>query len=244
MHSGLGASSLPTSEKLLFKAECGNVIAAQTQNKPLMDPETDKSVFDTVLFDNGDYYEGYVLNRVPHGEGTMFYDSGETVSGRWIYGEYVLGRRDEKIPGGTRDRFIVNDHTFYVGYGYSDEVIVRAFGVSGFIRGIRIHQDIAVLLSTGNSIYRDGTGWIKDSDGEPVFEYTGEGKSGDQTMTAGNNFLKRSVSTGSRVYLFVKRKPNEYVFHGQVVVKRVGTAHEPDASGHDRKVFKFILARV
>lgn len=209
-----------------------------------MDPETDKSVFDTVFFDNGDYYEGQVLGRVPHGEGTMYYDSGETVTGRWIYGENVLGCRDEKIPGGTRDRVVVNDHTLYVGYGYPDDVIVRAFGVSSFIRGIRIRHDMAVLLSTGDSIYRDGTGWVSDSDGEYVFEYTGEGRMGDQQMDAGNSFLNRSAGAGSRVYLFVKRKPNEYVFHGQVVVKRVETAYEPDAGGSKRRVYKFILARV
>ena len=45
-----------------------------------MDPDFDKVVFDTVDYDNGDYYEGQVLNRIPHGEGTMYYADGETVT--------------------------------------------------------------------------------------------------------------------------------------------------------------------
>ena len=64
-----------------------------------MDPDFDKTVFDTVCFDNDDYYEGQVLNRVPHGEGTMYYSDGRTVAGKWIYGEHVSGTRDERIPG-------------------------------------------------------------------------------------------------------------------------------------------------
>lgn len=207
-----------------------------------MDPDADKTAFDTIFFDNGDYYEGQVLDRVPHGEGIMYYDSGETVSGRWIYGEIVKGGYDTKIPDGSRDRFDINGHTLYVGYGYSNDVIASALGVSRFIRGIRIHRDVAALISTGSSIYRDGMGWTPDSDGEPVFVYTGEGTMGDQRMAVGNLFLKNS--SRGRVYLFVWRRPNEYVFHGQVIVKRIETDREPDKSGAERMVYKFILARV
>jgi hypothetical protein len=35
-------------------------------------------------------------------------------------------------------------------------------------------------------------------------------------------------STGKYVYLFVKRKPNRYVFNGRVAVKRTYTGIEPD----------------
>lgn len=46
------------------------------------------------------------------------------------------------------------------------------------------------------------------------------------------------------MYLFVRRRPNEYVFHGQVIVKRVEKAREDDADGIDRMVYRFILSKV
>lgn len=209
-----------------------------------MDPEMDKVVFDTIFFDNGDYYEGQVLDRIPHGEGTMYYESGETIAGKWIYGENVKGKYDDRVPrsNSRRDRYDINNHTLYVGYGYSKEVLVNTFQISGFIRGIRTHHDFIVLLSMDKSIYRDGKGWEIDEDGDQVFVYTGEGKKGDQTMTHGNLALKNSMF--KRVFLFVSRKTNEYVFHGQVLVKKIETSIEPDDTGNNRKVFKFILSRM
>jgi len=209
-----------------------------------MDPDFDKREEDTICFDNDDYYEGEVVNRVPHGVGTMYYADGRTVTGKWIYGELVWGKRDDDIPPGGdpgRDRVTVGGHTLYVGYGYNNDTIADAFGINRYIRGIRIYHDTCVLLSLEESIYQDGNGWEPDSDGEPIFVYTGEGLQGDQTLTRGNLFLKSS--TGGRVYLFVKRKPNEYIFHGEVIVKRMETAKEKDNSGSMRKVYKFILAR-
>ena len=209
-----------------------------------MDPENSKTIFDTISYDNGDYYEGQTLDRIPHGEGTMFYSDGETLTCKWIYGEPVKGNRDRKIPGeGTeRDRIHSNGHILYVGYAYDNDVIADAFGVSRFIRGIRTHHDNCVLISTETSVYKDGSGWEPDDDGEPIFVYTGEGQDGDQTLSRGNLFLNRSI--GKKIYLFVWRRPNEYVFHGQVVVKRTETAREPDRRGIDRMVYKFILARI
>ena len=210
-----------------------------------MDPDFDKRELDTIYFDNKDYYEGEVVDRIPHGVGTMYYANGETVSGMWIYGEHVRGRRDEEIPPGSspaRDKITVGGHTFYVGYGYDNKTISDAFGINSYIRGIRIHHDTCVLLSTGESVYQDGSGWETDADGDSIFVYTGEGLKGDQVMSRGNLFLKNS--SGGRVYLFVKRKPNDYVFHGEVIVKNIETAREKDKGGSMRKVFKFMLSRV
>ena len=119
---------------------------------------------------------------------------------------------------------------------------VEAFRINSFIRGIRTHRDVAVLFSTGDSVYMDGKGWEPDNDREPVFSYTGEGLRGDQALKGGNLFLKNRV--GKKVYLFVRRRPNEYVFHGQVMVKRVEKAREDDADGMDRMVYRFILSKV
>ena len=209
-----------------------------------MDPDMDKTVFDTVYFDNDDYYEGYVLDRVPHGEGRMEYADGRVLAGKWIYGEYMSERRDESIPSaeGASDVVKSNGITFCVGYCYDNDTICHAFGISKFYKGIRTHRDICVLLSMGSGVYRDGLGWMSDSDGDHIFTYTGEGLEGDQTLTAGNRFLY--YSSGKYVYLFVKRKPNRYVFNGRVAVKRKYTAIEPDKHERVRTVYKFDLVRV
>ena len=60
-------------------------------------------------------------------------------------------------------------------------------------------------------------------------------------MAGGNFFLKNSHKG---LFLFVKRKANDYVFFGEVEVKRMEEAIEPDKNGCARKVFKFILRRV
>ncbi len=203
--------------------------------------------FDTIVFDNGDYYEGEVINRTPHGQGTMFYISGVTLTSYWLYGLPITRKEpDTKIPGYDDDNYqrdvIIDGYTFCVGYGYYNNDISTAFGISKFIRGIRIHHDKAVLYSIENSVYRDGYGWEKDDDGEYIFVYTGEGLEGDQNMDRGNFFLKNSNDKG--LYLFVRRRSNDYVFNGIVGVKRVEEAIEPDKYGKNRKVFKFILRRL
>ena len=211
-----------------------------------MPSSTDSPEFDTIYFDNGDYYEGYVINGIPHGKGTMFYADGTDRDGEWLSGMPITSTRiDTKIPGYSdnhyRNSVTIGYKTMFVGNGYYNEEISNFFGVSKFIRGIRIHRDIAVLFSLENSVYRDGFGWEKDSDGEYIFVYTGEGLEDDQVMNKGNFFVNNSHGG---LYLFVRKKPNDYVFHGEVAVKRCETAVEPDRNGKQRKVFKFILRRV
>ncbi len=209
-----------------------------------MDPDMDKIVFDTVYFENDDYYEGYVLDRIPHGEGKMWYADGRVLAGKWIYGQYMSEGRDGSIPSDNAksDIATANGITFCVGYCYDNDTISQAFGVSRFYRGIRAHHDTCVLLSMGSGVYKDGLGWAQDDDGGYVFTYTGEGLEGDQTLTSGNRFLY--YSSGKYVYLFVKRKPNRYVFNGRVAVKRKYTVTEPDRLKRERKVYKFDLVRI
>lgn len=173
----------------------------------------------------------------------MYYADGRVLAGKWIYGQYTSEGRDGGIPSGNQASDIVksNGITFCVGYCYDNDTICQAFGVSRFYKGIRTHRDNCVLLSMGSGVYKDGIGWMLDDDGDHVFTYTGEGLEGDQTLTSGNRFLY--YSAGKYVYLFVKRKPNRYVFNGRVAVKRTYTVVEPDKLERERKVYKFDLVR-
>ena len=210
-----------------------------------MDPDMDKVTFDTVFFDNGDYYEGEVLGRMPHGEGTMFYTDGKTLTCKWIYGSPVKGKRDERILD-RGDEFtktlLVGGHTFCIGFGYDNNYIADAFSINRYIQGIRFYRDKCVLFVVGHSVYEDGSNWELDSDGEYIFRYTGRGQKGNQEFDRENLFLKQSA--GKTVALFIWRRPAEYVFHGLVAVKRIETAIEKDKTGTDRQVFKFILRRI
>lgn len=210
-----------------------------------MDPDMDKVVFDTVSFDNGDYYEGEVLNRIPHGEGTMFYANNETLTCKWIYGSPVKGPRDERIVNMDSEytpSVVSGGHTFVVGFGYDNNFIADAFSINRYIQGIRFYRDKCVLFVVGHSIYEDGSKWELDFDGEHIFVYTGRGQKGNQEWDRENTFLR--FSAGKTVALFVWRKKAEYVFHGLVAVKRIETAIEKDKTGTDRQVFKFILKRI
>ncbi len=207
---------------------------------------SDSPNYDEILFDSGDYYEGEAINRVPEGQGTMYYFSGTQRTGFWHYGIPITrSTQDTFIPGvnspGYPNTFQINSVKLSVGYGYDADLIAETFKVSKYISGIRIHQNNAVLFSLSDSVYRDGLGWQEDFDGEKVFYYTGEGLTGNQSMTRGNYFLSNSHKSG--VYLFVKRKPNDYVFHGKVEVKRIEDAKEPGKDGQMRLVFKFVLRR-
>lgn len=210
-------------------------------------PSSQTPEFDTIFYENGDYYEGDALDRQPHGQGTMYYDNGDIRKGYWLYGTPITKNIvDRKIPFCDSNTYTnsvsVNYCNFVVGYGYDNATIAEAFGISKFISGIRLHGNCAVLVSLDDSVYRDGIGWEPDYDDEPIFRYTGEGLEGNQTMTRGNYFLGNSYDKD--IFLFVRRKPNDYTFNGKVRVKRVDSAIEPDKRGHNRNVFKFILRRV
>lgn len=207
---------------------------------------SESPLFDTIFFDNGDYYEGEAVDRVPNGQGTMYYESGATRFGFWRDGVPITRNApDLAIPGvndpNYSNSFSINTYRINVGYGYEADFIAEIFEVSKYISGIRLHHNTAVLFSLNDSIYRDGLGWQEDFDGEKVFYYTGEGLTGNQVMKKGNYFLANSFN--KNVFLFVKRKPNDYVFHGKVEVKRIEDAREPDKNGVERSVFKFVLRR-
>ena len=102
--------------------------------------------------------------------------------------------------------------------------------ISGFGRGINPTDDTVVLISSigkasGNFVYHDK--WTAEGD----YLYSGEGKTGDQTMTKGNLAIRDAARNGKKIHLFVKFSPQEYYYQG--VFELVDYTHEDEKDGEN-----------
>lgn len=122
--------------------------------------------------------------------------------------------------------------------------VEEQFGIkiTGFGRGINRTSSTVVLIS---SVDRKKTGfvyhdrWTTEGD----YIYSGEGKTGDQTMTSGNKAIVDAERDGKLIHLFVKFSPQEYYYQG--VFTLVGYTYEDDNDevGNLRKEYKFRLKK-
>lgn len=115
--------------------------------------------------------------------------------------------------------------------------------ISGFGRGINPTDDTVVLISSigkasGNFVYHDK--WTADGD----YLYSGEGKTGDQTMTKGNLAIRDASRNGKKIHLFVKFSPQEYYYQGIFELVDYTYEDEKDEDGNTRKEYKFRLRKV
>lgn len=79
-----------------------------------------------------------------------------------------------------------------------------------------------------------------------IFNFTGAGSLGDQTLDKGRNkTLLQGLESGRPVYLFEVFKPKVYTYQGRVkLAKRPWQAEKPDREDKLRKVWIFPLERV
>lgn len=115
--------------------------------------------------------------------------------------------------------------------------------ISGFGRGINPTDNTVVLISSigkasGNFVYHDK--WTADGD----YLYSGEGKTGDQTMTKGNLAIRDAARNGKKIHLFVKFSPQEYYYQGVFELVDYTYEDEKDENGNIRKEYKFRLRKV
>ena len=115
--------------------------------------------------------------------------------------------------------------------------------ISGFGRGINPTDDTVVLISSigkasGNFVYHDK--WTADGD----YLYSGEGKTGDQTMRKGNLAIKDAALNGKKIHLFVKFSPQDYYYQGIFELVDYTYEDEKDEDGNTRKEYKFRLRKV
>ena len=123
--------------------------------------------------------------------------------------------------------------------------VEEQFGIriSGFGRGINPTDTTVVLISSigkasGNFVYHDK--WTPDGD----YLYSGEGKTGDQTMTKGNLAIRDAARNGKKIHLFVKFSPQDYYYQGVFELVDYTYEDERDEDGNIRKEYKFRLRKV
>jgi len=123
--------------------------------------------------------------------------------------------------------------------------VEEQFGIqiSGFGRGINPTPTKVVLISSidksgGKFVYHDR--WTAEGD----YIYSGEGKSGDQTMSKGNLAIKNAARDGKKIHLFVKFSPRDYYYQGVFELIDYIYEDEKDENGNTRKEYKFRLRKV
>ena len=114
--------------------------------------------------------------------------------------------------------------------------------IAGFGRGINPTASTVVLISSigtssGKFVYHDK--WTEDGD----YLYSGEGRTGDQTMTKGNLAIKNAERDNKAILLFVKFSPQEYYYQGVFTLVDYAYEDEHDESGNVRKEYKFRLRK-
>ena len=115
--------------------------------------------------------------------------------------------------------------------------------ISGFGRGINPTDRTVVLISSigkasGKFVYHDK--WTADGD----YLYSGEGKTGDQTLSKGNLAIRDAARNGKKIHLFVKFSPQEYYYQGIFELVDYTYEDEKDEDGDIRKEYKFRLRKV
>ena len=115
--------------------------------------------------------------------------------------------------------------------------------ISGFGRGINPTDRTVVLISSigkasGKFVYHDK--WTADGD----YLYSGEGKTGDQTLSKGNLAIRDAARNGKKIHLFVKFSHQEYYYQGIFELVDYTYEDEKDEDGNIRKEYKFRLRKV
>lgn len=116
--------------------------------------------------------------------------------------------------------------------------LMKLFKISGQSGIMKTNTLNCLVLTTdeNNSVYNDSTvdnGFIM---------YTGEGLTGDQTITKNNKSIFESRQTELPMYLFSKDKNKNYIFEGQVeLYDEPYQTIEKDSKKTDRLVWKFPL---
>lgn len=128
-------------------------------------------------------------------------------------------------------------------YTYQQVELKFGIRIAGFGRGCNPTDDSVVLISSVSPsgehfVYHDK--W--DTNGDYIF--SGEGRIGDQSLTARNKEIIDAEKNGKVLHLIIKFSPEEYYYQG--IFKLVNYTYEDDLDeeGNTRKEYKFRLRKV
>ena len=115
--------------------------------------------------------------------------------------------------------------------------------IAGFGREINRTESTLVLIS---SVEKKKTGFVYHDHWtiEGDYIYSGEGKTGDQRLSAGNKAIINAAKENKVIHLFVKLSPQEYYYQGIFELVDYSYENEKDEDGNMRKEYKFRLRKV
>ena len=123
--------------------------------------------------------------------------------------------------------------------------VEKLFGIqiSGFGRGINPTAASVVLISViekkkDSFVYHDR--WTADGD----YIYSGEGKSGNQSMTRGNAAILNAKRDNKKIDLLVKFSSDKYIYQGVFELVDYEYVDDKGEDGLLRKEYKFHLRKV
>lgn len=132
--------------------------------------------------------------------------------------------------------------TLKVGKNYTNNEIMSVFKVanSGGIRYSKTTKSIVIF--SFNQIRNIKDVPYQDTWQGNTIQYTGQGKSGDQTLSRNNKLLADSIKNNVSVYLFEAFTRSENRYLGRVyLVHKPYQIKEVDSDNQERQVYKFPL---
>lgn len=132
--------------------------------------------------------------------------------------------------------------TLKVGKNYTNNEIMSVFKVanSGGIRYSKTTKSIVIF--SFNQIRNIKDVPYQDTWQGNTIQYTGQGKSGDQTLSRNNKLLADSIKNNVSVYLFEAFTRGENRYLGRVyLVHKPYQIKEVDSDNQERQVYKFPL---
>ncbi len=155
--------------------------------------------------------------------------------------EYVLKEKGSGLYKSIYYDQIKFINNINIGDVFSREQLMAIFKISGQsgIMKTNVLNCLVLTTSEENGIYEDST--VENG----FITYTGEGLTGDQTMTKNNKTILESNETDLPMYLFSKDKNRKYIFEGRVkLYDDPYQMLEKDIEGNERLVWKFPLSIV
>ena len=155
--------------------------------------------------------------------------------------EYILKEKGSGLYKSIYYDQIKFINNMNIGDVFTRDQLMAIFKISGQSGIMKTNSLNCLVLTTSeeNGVYGDSlveNGFIT---------YTGEGLTGDQTITKNNKTIYESNENDLPMYLFSKDNNKKYIFEGQVkLCAEPYQVVEKDIDGNDRFVWKFPLSIV